>query len=588
MSKGFSAINRQMNQQINYKVCIIRLTGIILLSELAIMILFDETGLGSFLGNPWKALADGLLLVLLSSYPLYRWVYLPIVNVFKQQQDKLAMLAEALQGAGDSAIITNANGNILYVNKSFTQVTGYTSEEVIGKNPSVLSSGIHDSAFYEKMWRKLIATGEWQGELWNKRKSGEIYPEALNIRAIKGKDGNVRFYVGIFSDLTEKKAIEHALMQSQKLEAIGTLVGGVAHNFNNMLAAISGKAYLGYKSNNWERVKKQLHDIQTLSKDAAELVKQLLTFARETEQDKQHIPFAPMLKDAVQTARIGIPENVEVTLDAEDTAEIIYGDAAHLKQAIINMLNNARDAVADAPVKSISIKMRVIERSKCEFSNQCNNTCRRVFQTKISDTGSGIGETEISKIFDPFFTTKEQGKGTGLGLSTALGTIHEHGGTINIESQRNKGSTFTICLPVDENGATSETDRPKEVPASHRQTILVVDDSDHVRETAVEILQSLGYKTLEANNGKAAIEQFKTHMNEIDLILTDIVMPKMDGFDMALVIRKMNNSIPIIFMTGYDSHGRAHQLNDDFSVVLDKPFTAEGISVEIHRLLDQQ
>ena len=306
----------------------------------------------------------------------------------------------------------------------------------------------------------------------------------------------------MFSDLTEQKAVEHALLQSQKLEAVGTLVGGVAHNFNNFLAAISGKAYLAERSKDKEKITNNLKDIQKLSFDSAQLVRQLLTFARETEHQKKNISVVQMLKEAIKTSQIGIPENIDVEVSLPDSTAIINGDSVHLQQAIINIINNAKDAVLSSQNKKIIINMRLIDQIDCKLSSQCDCTYNQTSQISISDSGSGINSADLDRIFEPFFTTKPQGLGTGLGLSTSIGTIHDHGGTINVTSEYTKGTTFTICLNVAEASNTKVEPIQQLLYAKKSATILVVDDDEQVRSTTVEILQSLGYKTIEAVDGQ--------------------------------------------------------------------------------------
>ncbi|GAV21470.1 blue-light-activated protein [Mariprofundus micogutta] len=552
------------------------------------MLLFSYFDLEDKVSNISSALLDGMLILLLSAFPVYRWVYSPIVQFFKSKQRETDMLAEALQDAGDSVVITNPDGDIIYVNDSFTVVTGYAREEIMGKNPNILSSGKHDKAFYKRMWRSIVNDGFWKGELWNKRKNGELYPEALDIRAVRNDDGLVKFYVGVFSDLTEKKEIESALLQSQKLEAVGTLVGGVAHNFNNLLAAISGKAYLAERSKSVEKTKANLRDIQTLAFDSAELVRQLLTFARETEHDEQHIPIATMLKEAVKTAQIGIPENVTVKLTIPENNGVVFGDPVHLKQAIINIINNARDAVALSDTKEIKIKLQQLNRSNCEYSHKCENCLEEVFQIIIADTGIGISSGEIARIYEPFFTTKEPGKGTGLGLSTALGTIQDHGGKISVDSQFSKGTTFMICLPIDTSEQVDEVETREVIQAVTNSSVLVVDDEEHVRKVTAELLQELGYQVTEAIDGQDALEKYFEANGEFDLIVSDIVMPKMDGADLALKVREHNTLMPMLFITGYDSSsGSADNiLENQNTIVLSKPCSPVELSQNVALLLE--
>ena len=577
-----------------YLHCVLRLAIIILVAEILAMLLFDVTGISDSLSQLAEAVLDGVLLVALSSYPLYLFVYKPILKSFKKDQQQIEMLAEALQGAGESVIITRPDGEIVYVNQAFSDVTGYSQQEAIGGNPNMLQSGKQDRHFYERMWASIKSKGQWKGELWNKRKSGELYPEALDVRSIPDEDGNTKFLVGVFSDLTEQKRVENALLQTQKLEAVGTLVGGVAHNFNNLLAAISGKAYVAQvkakKSGAPDAVIENLDDIQTLSFDASHLVKQLLAFARESQHDKENITLAAALRDAVATAQIGIPEDIEVKLDLSSEPMTIFADQTHIKQAIINLVNNARDAVRSSVVKAIHIRLYPSQPENCCDRGACHIHCKNIACLEIQDTGTGINSSDLDKVFEPFFTTKEVGQGTGLGLSTAHGIITSHNGSIHVRSTFSKGSTFKVCLPLAESDQTEVTTASKTpVQVSHSGTILVADDAIEVRKTVASVLESFGHNVIQASDGIDAIEKFYAHQHEISLVISDIVMPRMDGVDSVLEMRKTYPELPVIFMTGYDAPKEKTQkiLDNETSMLLNKPFKTAELSKLVNKLINR-
>ena len=557
------------------------------------MMVFEASGLEGISPPFIGAILDGFLLILLSIYPLYYFVYLPILQRFKKDQQKIEMLAEALQGAGESVIITRPNGEIVYVNQAFSDVTGYSYDDAIGNNPSLLQSGKQDARFYMRMWGSIKSKGQWKGELWNKRKNGELYPEALDIRSIPADDGSIKFLVGIFSDLTEQKRIENALLQTQKLEAIGTLVGGVAHNFNNLLAAVSGKAYIAkVKSQNHgvpDAVMTDLDDIQTLSFEASHLVKQLLTYARESQHDKQQVLFASLVKDAVATARIGIPEDVQVNLEISSEEMTVFADQVHVKQAIINLINNARDAVSGSETKHINIRLYSGTPESCADHGECHIHCNKISCLEISDTGTGINSSDLDKIFEPFFTTKEADQGTGLGLSTAHGIIGSHNGSIHVSSTFSKGTTFKICLPLVQL-IEQETKSGSENPNSnnHKAVILVADDTVEVRETIASVLESFGHSVIQASDGIDALEKFHAHQYEISLVISDIVMPRMDGVESVLEMRKAYPELPVIFMTGYDApKGKASKIvEDEISKLMNKPFKSKDLSDLVDELIN--
>lgn len=578
-----------------YLHCVLRLAIIILVAEIFAMLLFDITGMGQTLSQWAEAVLDGVLLVALSAYPLYLFVYKPILKSFKKDQQQIEMLAEALQGAGESVIITRPDGEIIYVNQAFSDITGYSQKDAIGNNPNMLQSGKQDRHFYKRMWASINSKGQWKGELWNRRKNGELYPEALDVRSIPGKDGSTKFLVGIFSDLTEHKRVENALLQTQKLEAVGTLVGGVAHNFNNLLAAISGKAYVAQvkakKSSAPDAVIDNLVDIQNLSFDASHLVKQLLAFARESQHDKEKVTLATLVREAVATAQIGIPEDVAVNLDISSEPMTIWADQTHIKQAIINLINNARDAVKNCPVKAIHVRLYSNHSESCGNRFDCHIHCNNMATMEIKDTGTGINSSDLDKIFEPFFTTKEVGQGTGLGLSTAHGIITSHNGSIHVSSTFSKGTTFKICLPLVESDQVEVTPAIKKShKISHSGTILVADDALEVRKTVASVLESFGHNVIQANDGIDAIEKYYAHQHEISLVISDIVMPRMDGVDSVLEMRKSYPELPVIFMTGYDvpREKTLRILENETSMLLNKPFKTAELSQLVNRLINKK
>jgi len=579
----------------NYLNTFLKLAVIITLSELIIMFALSNTVYG-IKANLLTAFIDAAFLLALSSFPVYLFVYKPIFEYFHNKQRDIEMLAEALQGAGDSVVITNPNGDIIYVNTAFTEVTGYSEEEAIGNNPKMLSSGKQGKNFYQKMWRDINEIGEWKGEIWNKRKNNELYPEALDIRAIKSAKGDVKFFVGVFSDLTEKKAIENTLLQSQKLEAVGTLVGGVAHNFNNLLAAISGKAYLAERnmskeSPDKEKSKSLLNDIQSLSHESASLVRQLLTFARETEHDKDYFDIVAATRDAIKTAEFGIYESVQVDVSIPEGEIKVFGDKIYIKQAIINIINNARDAViaSNKKQKTVRITLSLVKKVDCPYESKCKSVCDRAVNINIIDNGDGINKIDFDRIFEPFFTTKEHSKGTGLGLSTAIGTIQDHNGEITVGSKLGEFTDFLICLPIDiEEDVVSFDDKKDIVYAKEKDTVLVVDDNEHVRDIIKSVVLDLGYKVIAAKDGVEAFEKYKENRSDIKIVITDIVMPKMDGAELLLNIRKKSQSLPVIMMTGYDIDNVLKDSNivtNDYTDILMKPVEVAILSEKIHDMI---
>ena len=576
--------------EINFTRYILILVAIVVIVEYSIMIVFHLSGLEDYFSPDLESVVDALLLVLLAAWPVCAWVIKPIAAITYGYQEKLELLATALQDAGCAVMIVNADKNITYVNKSFTSVTGYTPDEVIGENPRILKSGRQSKAFYQMMWSALVNQGVWEGEIWNKRKNSEIYPELMHIKTIREEDGKIHHFVCVFSDATEMKEREERERQTQKMAAIGTLVGGVAHNFNNQLAGILGSVYLAERHAVDAQVIKHLKTIKMCAKDASSIVKQLLTFARESLVDKKKTAIVPLLEEAVKTARLGIPEDIKITTDFIDEGLMVYCDSVEIQQVVINFINNARDAVEASESKNILVSVKAKPWESCSLCETCSVCSAEVAQIVIEDTGMGINEHDLEYIFDPFFTTKKTGEGTGLGLSTAKAMIEEHGGAINVSSVAGHGTKFEICLPLTSMPQQTETTVQLEAISSKVQgKILVVDDEDIVRTTLMQGLLSLGYSVITAEDGKDGVQVFQKHMDDIVLVVTDIVMPKMDGHAAAKEMRKLNPDLPVIFITGYDSTGVDNAtLDAEKTSTLGKPFSIEALSHAVHDMLDSE
>lgn len=474
-----------------YARYVLILVAVITTSEYAVMILFDFIGLEDSLSQEAEALFDSFLLIIISAAPIYFWVIKPVIRLSQDYQLKLKLLVEALDGAVDVVIITDSNANITYINKAFTTITGYSQDEVLGKNPRILQSDEQSSVFYKMMWETIISTGEWSGELWNRRKSGELFLETLRIKSIKDESGDVKSYIGIITDITEARQQEELLAKTQKIESIGMLVGGVAHNFNNMLAAIMGKAYLAQQMTTDPEATQHMIDIEEISNDAALIVSQLLSYSHDSIKHKEATQIVSLLREATKTAQLGISEDIEFITNFTTEKLIVYCDPMEIQQVLMNLINNARDSLTPSQPRRISVTVESKPWEGCPRSDTCPVCNSEVAHVVIEDTGSGIDEAHLKHIFDPFFTTKEIGEGTGLGLSMTMGTIESHGGVINISSTVGVGTKVEICLPLTDKIIEEGEEKQKTVLASANETILIIDDDEIVRSTLSQIFLSL-------------------------------------------------------------------------------------------------
>ncbi len=425
---------------------IVRMTVIVLSAEILVMLLFNQIHIEVYLSELQVAVADSLLLLLISAYPALTLVIRPIFQAAQASSKHTEILAAALEHAGESVIITDANCVIVHVNKAYEETTGYSFEQAVGNNPRMLQSGMQDDAFYEQMWASLNSTGAWKGELWNRRQDGTLFPEILNIRCIRDNDDNVQYYIGTFSDITERIELEKVARQSQKVEALGTLVGGVAHNFNNILSGILGKIYLAKKRSTSDEVIRHLDDIYELGLEGSSLIKQLLSFSHDRAHDNQKLPIVTLLKEILKTIQPGSAKNIQLQTSFPQRELFVFGDAGQLQQVFVNLIGNACDAVKNSPEKNIRISLKEQLCATCPQKKYCHASGGHWAKLIVEDDGCGIKETDMEHIFDPFFSTKDEG--TGLGLSMVKGAITAHGGIIHAESKPGKGTKVMICLPL--------------------------------------------------------------------------------------------------------------------------------------------
>jgi len=506
----------------------------------------------------------------------------------REAEEKLRKLSQAVEQAGESILITNKAGEIEYVNPAFTHITGYELDEVIGGTPQILKSGRQSDEFYKKMWETVAAGSVWQGTVIDRRKDGTLYPANLSIAPIRNEEDEVTHYVGIQQDMTEHQLLENKFRQAQKMEALGTLVGGIAHDFNNMLAGITGNLYLAKKKlTDMPDVTKKLDNIDDLSFRAASMIKQLLTFARQGSVEVIPFGLTSFIKEVTRLSEASIPENIAFNIKVCPEELVVRGDTTQLQQAIMNLLNNARDAVAGVSSPTITL---VLEEYKADqvFHNSHPELTGSLFARLIvKDNGCGISDIDREHIFEPFYTTKEVGVGTGLGLSMVYGAIESQGGLVEVESSVGVGTIFYIYLPLmEEKEMMVSTEDAEEVINGKGELILLCDDNAGIRETTCDVLESIGYLTVTASDGLEAVELYRAKQKDISMVVMDVVMPRLGGVKAVERIMEINPDAKVIFATGYDKDETLKsEMPSEEQVVLSKPYDIAHLSQVIHEHL---
>lgn len=467
------------------------------------------------------------------------------------REDELRKITLAVEQAGEMVFITDLDGTIQYVNPAVTAVTGYSREEVVGQNTRLFKSGQQDQAFYQELWGTIASGRTWSGRMVNKRKDGTLYTEAATISPVKDESGRTLSYVAVKRDITEHLNIEKQLHQSQKMESIGMLAGGVAHDFNNILTAIIGYGEISLMKMAADNpIRNNLEQMLAAADRAAHLTKDLLLFSRQKECDRKPVDLNNCVAKMEDFLKRILRENISYRTHLLQTGLHILADSHQIDQIIMNLAINAQDAMPDNGVFTISTNKIELDEHFVEMYGYGKPGWYA--RLDFSDNGTGMDEATLHKIFDPFFTTKEVGKGTGLGLAVVYGIVKQHDGFINVDSEPGKGTTFHLYLPlIPECVENSSGKTPKEAPAGGSETILLAEDNEMVRNVTTTILQSAGYSVIAAVDGLDAVEKFSVHGDTIDLLLFDLIMPKMNGKEAYDHIAKIRPELKVIFASGY-------------------------------------
>jgi PAS domain S-box-containing protein len=511
------------------------------------------------------------------------------VTEAKAVEESRARLTMAVEQAGESIVVTDTRGTIQYVNPAFERITGYDRAEVIGQNPRILKSGRHDEAFYRNMWETLRRGGIWRGTFLDKRKDGTLFEEDAVISPVRDPSGQVVNYVAVKRDVTNVRRMEEQLRQSQKMEAVGRLAGGVAHDFNNLLTAISGYSdLLLHRLPEYSTLRRDVEEIRKAGDRAAALTRQLLAFSRRQLLQPKVLDLNGLVTKMGRMLRRLVGEDIALSTDLSPSLSRVKADPGQIEQVIVNLALNARDAMPDGGRLTIATADAELSPAYAVVHPDVHPGPHVLLS--VADTGHGMDDETQAHLFEPFFTTKERGKGTGLGLATVYGIVQQSGGHIRVNSAADSGSTFLIYLPrveaPEEDG--QEAVRPHlPFPSPGTETVLLAEDEEAVRRFAREILTGNGYKVLEAGNGREALLLSEAHRGEIHLLLTDVMMPKMSGRELAGRIRTQRPGLRILYMSGYtdDAILRDGVLEDGIPF-LQKPFTPEGVARKVREVLD--
>ena len=499
------------------------------------------------------------------------------------------LLAATLTSIGDAVIATDRGGNITFMNSVAEALTGWRQAEAKSKPlPTVLHMVREDT---REQIVNLVPKALHEGSAVSMAdrarmvsKDGTEIAIEHSAAPIRDDDGKVRGVILVFRDVTGRRQLEEQLSHSQKMEAVGRLAGGVAGDFNNLLTVVTGysellRSELG-PSNPMHRF---AEEILYAAERAAALTRQLLAFSRGQAAQPKLLDLNGVVSSMEPLLRRLLGENNDLILLPDPNLGRVSADPAQIEQVIMNLATNARDAMPNGG--KLVVETSNVDLEDAAASKKVGVPSGSYVMLAMNDTGVGMNDEVRSRLFEPFFTTKEQGKGSGLGLSTVYGIIRQNGGQITVYSQVNCGTIFEIYLPRVKDAA-AVPQKEVSIPPKGSETVLLVDDEDGVRKLVSAILQSNGYSVIEASNGHSALAAYEKNAHKIDLVLTDVVMPQMDGFELVDQLVTKNTDVKVLFMSGYRDNPIGDAEGQPSRPFLHKPFTPDILLAKVREILD--
>ncbi|AFZ14516.1 multi-sensor hybrid histidine kinase [Crinalium epipsammum PCC 9333] len=498
----------------------------------------------------------------------------------------LAEQAALLNITTDAIIVQDLSNHILFWNKGAEKIYGWLPDETLGKN--ALQILYKPGSNQLEITQQTISTiGEWQGELYQITKAGVEVIVASRWVLMRDQQGQPKSILTVSTDITEKKQLENQFFRAQRLESLGILAGGIAHDLNNVLTPIMMSVQL---------LQSKISDVQSIKwltileinvKRGADLVQQVLSFARGMQGERALIQINHLINELKQFASETFPKSIRIYTNVKSSLEAIVGDATQLHQVLLNLCVNARDAMQEGGTLTIDAENIYLDEHYTRMNIDAH--VGNYIVITVSDTGIGIPNDIMEKIFDPFFTTKEVGQGTGLGLSTVIGIVKSHGGFVKVKSEVGKGTQFKVYLPATGTTATSEDSNLSQlVQQGQGELILIVEDEDSIREITKTLLEKNGYQAITANDGMDAIALYTQYNFKFDAVILDIMMPSMDGLTTIRVLEKINPQVQIIAVSGLTSNKKVMELKSScVKAFLPKPYTSNELLEQLHQVLSK-
>ncbi len=506
----------------------------------------------------------------------------------KQADAERKRLMAAIEQSNEIIMMTDAQGLIQFVNPAFECTTGYSRKEVMGQKPSILKSGKQDDLFYNHIWATISSGETWEGRMVNKRKDGTLYTEESTISPVFDPRGRIVNYVAVKRDITKHLKLEAQFQHAQKMESVGLLAAGVAHDYNNMLSVILGYTELAMKKvPSDQTLYADLEKIFEAATHSTDITKQLMAFARKQIIIPVVVDLNTNVASMLNMLRRLIGENIDLVWRPFENPCQVKMDPGQIDQILANLCVNARDAITDTGRITLETKLVVVDDSDCAVRPEL--VPGEYVLLSVTDTGFGMDKKILEQIFEPFFTNKGVGKGTGLGLSTVYGIIKQNNGFIYVASEPGKGTDFTIYLKRYIGPAVSlQVQKAVENPRGQGETVLLVEDEPMLMKMQKVILEKCGYQVLAAGLPSQALALAEKHAGKISLVISDVVMPEMNGLVLVEQLKSLYPGIKNLFMSGYTAdvitHGNEPGKGVNF---IQKPFSINDLALKVREVLEK-
>lgn len=502
----------------------------------------------------------------------------------KLAEERIRQQASLLDKAQDAILVCDLKFQIIYWNKGAERIYGWTVSEVLGKDIcDLLCDGNTD--LLQQAQTALEEKGEWKTDTKHQTKTGKNVTVESRWTMVRNEQNQPDYILITNTDITERKQIEQQLLRAQRMESIGTLAGGIAHDLNNILSPILMSVEMLQLGEHDEETHRWLSIARENAERGADLIRQVLTFARGMEGERISVQIKHIIKDLIKVLQETLPKSITVKYEIDPELHIVSADPTQIHQVLMNLCINARDAMPNGGTMTVKARNIMLDENYARMNIEAKEG--EYVLLSVSDTGMGMSADIQKRIFDPFFTTKELGKGTGLGLATAMTIVKSHGGFINVYSELGKGTQFTVYLPTVESERSAKTvSKAQSLPRGNGEMVLVVDDEENILEITRVTLEKFGYKVITAVDGTDAIAVYAQRGGEIALVLTDLAMPYMDGMAMTRALRKINPNLKVIATSGLTTNEQTAEMQSlNVNAFLPKPYTAENLLVTMAEIL---